>query len=423
MRILLSAYSCRPNAGSELGVGWRWAVELAGLGHEVCLLTREFFRPFIESHLSASPVKNLTVAFYDPPAWLAGWYRPGASTIYLHYYIWQIGALGFARRLVADRTFDVVHHITFGVFRQPSLLYFLPVPFVFGPVGGGESTPSPLRRGYPLRGKASDFLRDVANRLANLDPFLRLLYRRSRLILCKTEDTWNVIPLRFRNKAAVKREIGIDLDSRPMASRLPGRRSGPLRVLFVGRLIYWKGAHLALQAFGRLLEQYPNAELTLVGSGKEEKWLRQLVHTLGIDARVQWISRMDHAELLAKYAEFDVFLFPSLHDSSGNVVLEAMSAGLPVICLDLGGPPTMVDERCGIVVPARHGKQEEVVNGLYRALRRYAEDETYHLQCSQGARAQSEAMSWRNTVADVYELIASRVPISVEDRREEDRGA
>lgn len=409
MRIMLSAYSCRPNMGSELGVGWRWAVELAELGHEVCLLTREIFRPFIESYLRASPVENLTVEFYDPPGWLAGWYRPGASTIYLHYYIWQIGALGFARKLVADRTFDVVHHITFGVFRQPSLLYFLPVPFVFGPVGGGESTPSPLRRGYPLRGKVSDTLRDVANRLASLDPFLRLLYRRSRLILCKTEDTWNMIPRKFRNKASVKREIGIDLDQRRMASQVRGRGNGSLRVLFVGRLIYWKGAHLALQAFSRLLESRPNAELCLVGTGKDEQWLRRQARALGVEANVQWVAKMDHAELLKKYAEFDVFLFPSLHDSSGNVVLEAMSAGLPVICLDLGGPPTMVDEHCGCVVPARHASQEGVVEGLHRALSRFAEDETYRMQCSLAARAKAETMSWRRTVADAYELIASQI--------------
>jgi len=410
MRIMLSAYSCRPNMGSELGVGWRWAVELAELGHEVCLLTREIFRPFIESYLRASPVENLTVEFYDPPGWLAGWYRPGASTIYLHYYIWQVGALGFARKLVADRTFDVVHHITFGVFRQPSLLYFLPVPFVFGPVGGGESTPSPLRRGYPLRGKVSDTLRDVANRLASLDPFLRLLYRRSRLILCKTEDTWNMIPRKFRNKASVKREIGIDLDQRRMASQVRGRGNGSLRVLFVGRLIYWKGAHLALHAFSRLLESRPNAELCLVGTGKDEQWLRRQARALGVEANVQWVAKMDHAELLKKYAEFDVFLFPSLHDSSGNVVLEAMSAGLPVICLDLGGPPTMVDEHCGCVVPARHASQEGVVEGLHRALSRFAEDETYRMQCSLAARAKAETMSWRNTVADAYELIVSRIP-------------
>lgn len=410
MRIMLSAYSCRPNMGSELGVGWRWAVELAELGHEVCLLTREVFRPFIESYLRASPVENLTVEFYDPPGWLAGWYRPGASTIYLHYYIWQIGALGFARKLVADRTFDVVHHITLSSFRQPSLLYFLPIPFVFGPVGGGESAPPQLRSEFPMRGRLIDSLRDIANWLAGLDPFLRMLYRRSRVILCKTEDTLSMIPSRFRHKAVLQREIGAIPGSLMSTSRVPAHGRRLLKVLFVGRLIYWKGVHLALRAFSQLIEQYPDAELSIVGTGKEEGWLRQLARALGVEANVQWVAKMDHAELLRKYAEFDVFLFPSLHDSGGTVVLEAMSAGLPVICLDLGGPPTMVDERCGIVVPARHDNQENVVNGLCNALRRYAEDEDYRIQCSQGARAKAEAMSWRNTVADAYELIVSRIP-------------
>jgi len=208
----------------------------------------------------------------------------------------------------------------------------------------------------------------------------------------------------------VRREIGIDASHRPpVLHEKLGRDGRPLQVLYVGRLIYWKGLHLGLEAFAQLLEQGVDAQLSIVGIGKEERWLKQRAHALGLDGRVHWAGKMNHTELLKKYANFDLFLFPSLHDSGGTVVLEAMSAGLPVICLDLGGPPTMVDASCGCVVLARESSQEEVVAGLGSALLRFAKEPVYLAACSEGAKTRARAMTWRATVAETYELISTRV--------------
>jgi len=286
----------------------------------------------------------------------------------------------------------------------------LPTPFIFGPAGGGEAAPAQLRRDFPLRGRVIDLLRDAANWLANRDPFLRALYARASLILCRTEDTRNIIPAKYRHKAVVRREIGIDASrAPPVLHKKPGGDGRSLEVLYVGRLIYWKGLHLGLEAFAQLLEQGVNAQLSVVGAGKEERWLKQRAHALGLDGRVHWAGKMNHTELLKKYANFDLFLFPSLHDSGGTVVLEAMSAGLPVICLDLGGPPTMVDASCGCVVLARESSQEEVVAGLGSALLRFAKEPVYLAACSEGAKTRARAMTWRATVAETYELISTRV--------------
>lgn len=406
MNILLSAYACRPNRGSELGVGWRWASELAGSGNNVWVLTRSIFRPFIEEELRERPIERLQVIYYDPPAWIS----PNGAGIYVHYYAWQMGVLPVARALCRSVRFHFVQHITLGVFRQPSFLPFLPVPFVFGPVGGGESAPAALRRAFPLRGRIIDQLRDATNWLANFDPFLRLLYVRAALILCKTEDTRNRIPRKYRHKAIVQREIGIgEAYDAPRAQTRVGTR-GVFKVLYVGRLIYWKGLHLALSAFAKLKLDYPDARLTVVGNGPDGHWLKAQAQTLGVDTSVHWLDRVEHAELLHRYADFDVFLFPSLHDSSGNVVLEAMRGGLPVICLDLGGPPTMVDETCGQIVPARHSTPDQVVDGLHEALARFARDTDYLNRCSDGAIRKAGSMSWRNTILGACDKIRQWLP-------------
>lgn len=406
MKVLLSAYSCRPGFGSELGVGWRWARELAATDHDVWLLTRTIFRPYLEDELRARPLPRLRIAYYDPP----GWISPKGAGIYAHYYAWQIGALFTARSLCATVQFDIVHHITLGVFRQPSLLYLLPIPFVFGPVGGAESAPIELRRELPIKGQLVDLIRDAVNRLSNLDPFLRALYSRAHLILCKTEDTRRIIPRRFLNKAIVQREIGIDSnDANAGTARLPHGNKTSFQILYVGRLIYWKGLSLGLQAFARLLKDHPDAQLSIIGTGPDEKWLRHRATQLRVDRNTRWLGQMPHEILLQQYLDYDVFLFPSLHDSSGNVVLEAMNAGLPVVCLDLGGPPTMVDDTCGCVIPARFAHRKEVIARLGDALARIAEDNEYRLNLASGAKDKARAMSWHNTVTETYRLIEASI--------------
>src|SRR5262249_30182969 len=151
-----------PGKGSEPGIGWRWAVALAQAGHEVWVLTRANNRPAIEKALQERAFSRLHFAYYDLPAW-ARWWKRGARGVRLYYLLWQLGAYRVARALCRDVAFDVAHHITFGVFRHPSFLAFLGLPFVFGPVGGGESAPRELRGTFPLRGYLSDLVRDAAN--------------------------------------------------------------------------------------------------------------------------------------------------------------------------------------------------------------------------------------------------------------------
>lgn len=129
LNVLLSAYACEPGKGSEPGIGWRWARNLADSGHKVWVLTRANNRPAIELALAAQPLHGVEFAYYDLPRW-ACWWKRGGRGVHLYYYLWQWGAYKTARRLQRKQRFDLVHHITFGVFRQPSFMAFLDAPFI-----------------------------------------------------------------------------------------------------------------------------------------------------------------------------------------------------------------------------------------------------------------------------------------------------
>ena len=262
LRVLLSAYACLPDHGSEPGIGWDWATRLARAGHEVWVLTLSFNRDGIERKLGGGAIDNVHFVYYDLPLRKRARNSVPARWMRLHYALWQYGAYGVARRLCREVRFDVVHHLTYGVFRHPSFLAFLGIPFVFGPVGGGETAPRALRKTFPLRGYLVDLARDLANRAVSVDPLMGAVFRRSRLTLCKTGETRARIPARFRAKCAVQVELGTD--ELAAVQRTPGA-DGAFRVLYVGRLVYWKGLHLGLMAFARLRATHSAAVMTVIG--------------------------------------------------------------------------------------------------------------------------------------------------------------
>lgn len=401
LRILLSAYACEPDKGSEPGIGWHWAGALARAGHEVWVLTRANNRDAIESALAEQPVPNLRFVYHDLPAWTR-WWKRGGRGVRLYYVLWQWGAYQLARGLCRELRFDLVHHITFGVFRHPSFMAFLGLPFVFGPVGGGETAPRTLRGTFPLRGYVTDLVRDLANWAVRVDPLMAAVYRHSDAILCKTRETLARIPEKYRDKCLVQAEVGTHGDHAVPPCR-GVRNDGCFQVLYVGRLVYWKGLHLGLAAFARFRETHANARLTIIGGGPDEVWLRRLAQRLDLADTVTWIPWLERAMVMRAYPRHDVFLFPSLHDSSGNAVLEALSCGLPVVCLDVGGPALLIDASCGFRVPAR--QPEQVVAGLAQALTKLALDPA--LKRSMGAAAGQrvrEHFSWTRQAARMEHL-------------------
>lgn len=398
MKILLSAYACEPNKGSEPGVGWNWALALARRGYEVHVLTRSNNRNAIESDPTWSR-SSLHFHFYDLPAPTRFWKRwPGG--IYLYYLLWQIGAYKFAKRLHGRERFELVQHITFVSHRQPSFMGGLGIPFIFGPVGGGETMPKQLRQSLRLRAQISEAVRDAGNRFIRFDPLMRRTYSQAQIIACATRETLLSIPLRFRDKCIVQRAIGIDA---PVLMDSPnGGDESFAQLLFVGRMLYWKGLHLALRAISRIKGQIPKLRLRVIGEGNDRDWLQCIAREANVEDRVEWVARVPFSEMNEEYRKSAALVFPSLHDSGGMVVLEAFAAGLPVICLDLGGPGSMVDSICGVSVKTGRRSESEIVEDLAAVMSRLCSDIEGRSKLARGALKRASEMSWDAAVESLY---------------------
>lgn len=399
----MSAYACEPGKGSEPGVGWRWAIETAALNHEVWVITRSNNKAAITTGLAQhGKPKNLHFIYYDLPSW-ASWWKSGRRGIHLYYLLWQLGAYRCAVKLHAAQQFDAVHHITFGVTRHPSFMGRLGIPFIVGPLGGGERAAINLRKYYSLGGKIKDALRDVVNSVSKYDPWVRQMYTQASHIFMKTPQSLDWLPKKYQHKASCMLEIGVDPRNIIIKekSALTNRQQS-LHVLYVGRFIYWKGMDLGLRAIAKMRANGIPVRITMIGQGPEQEDWQQLISQFKLGDSVTWVPWMKQQDLLAAYQTFDVLLFPSMHDSSGNVALEAMASGLPVVCLDLGGPAQIVNASCGRVISVKGLDADQVIAGLADALTEIVRNPDIARNLRTGALARVSEFSWQNVVGQVW---------------------
>lgn len=406
MKILLSAYACEPNRGSEPGVGWNWALELEKLGNDVYVLTRTNNKRIIDDYFfQEKKITNLHFIYYDLPEWLLFLKKNGLS-VNLYYLLWQFGIISIARKNHIKIKFDIVHHITFGVFRHPSFLYKLDIPFVFGPLGGGEHSPKSLKKQFSKRHRLIETIRSLINFISKFNPVLSIVYQKSLLIFTKTNETKEFVPQKYHYKTYNQSEIGIykeDILSKNKTSNI-------FKVLYVGRLIYWKGLDLALTAFAEFSKLYDDEiEFIIIGKGDYKKDIDFISNELNIKNKITLVDWISQKELKEYYINSNVMLFPSLHDSSGNVVLEALSFGLPVICLDCGGPAVILGEDLrDLIVPTKNKSKNEIISLLAQNLLKLTNSK-YQSIISEKSTKRAAALEWSRVVKKAFDLINEKI--------------
>lgn len=397
LKILISAYACEPGKGSEPGVSWNMARHMAK-HHEVWVLTRANNRSVIEAELARDPLPRLHFVYHDLPRWARFWKR-GQRGIQFYYYLWQLTAIPLVRRLHREVGFDVVHHVTFVKYWAPSALAFLDgVPFVWGPVGGGESAPRAFWSTFGPRGILYEALRSLARWLGELDPLVRRAAQQATIALATTPETSARLKRLGAKRVEVMGESALPEDEMVLLGSILAPSTHPVRFLSLGRLLHWKGFHLGMMAFAQSGLQ--DAEYWIVGDGPERKRLKRLAKRLGVADRVRFFGQLPRREVLRLLGQCHVLVHPSLHDSGGWVCLEAMAAGRPVICLDLGGPAMQVTEETGFKIPV--SRPDQVIAKIAEAMLRIAKDHKLRESMSKAGRQRVQKdFNWESRIFQI----------------------
>jgi glycosyltransferase involved in cell wall biosynthesis len=309
---------------------------------------------------------------------------------YTAYNFWHRKAFKIAKELHARWQFDVVHQVTLGGFREPGYSWKLNAPFAWGPVGGAQNYPWRFMPRAGFRGAISEALRSVLN-VYQLRFSRRVKRAAQRASLILAANQINSQAMAFHRGGDVSVLVDTGITPRESMPNRDFQHAGPLRLLWSGVFEHRKALHLLLEALSALPPNVPY-ELRILGRGPLENRWRRIARQLGVDGHCRWLGWLDHDEAVDQFAWADLFVFTSLRDTSGTVVLEALGAGTPVVCFDHQGAGEIITHQCGIKLPVT--TPNEAIRLLSETLLRCHQHREELQRLSQGAIERVELYTW-----------------------------
>lgn len=384
--ILATAYAVNPYKGSEDGMGWNFILQIARF-NRVIAITRENNQAAIEAYMLAHPDpahRNIRFHYFDLPLWMRFWKRGGRGAM-LYFTLWQRGIVGYIERKRLQA--DIVHNLNFHNDWTPSFLWKLNKPFVWGPVGHHPHIPKAYLAPYGRMARLKNSCTwRVKQYFWHISPALKQTRRHADHVLCMNK----AVPNALRLQSAYSILPSVATGDGGWIS--PENRGEHFTVISAGRFVALKGFDLTLRSFARFYNGLSEPDknkctLQLIGSGPERAKLQALAKALHIGHCTEFISWLPRTTLMEHYQQASAFLFPS-HEGAGMVVAEALSYGLPVICLDNEGPGQFIHSGCGMAVPT--GNVKDTVHGLSEAIERLYSNRGLRNTMSHAARKHFE---------------------------------
>lgn len=410
-KILVCAYSCvrdpdqRFGDGGEGSLGESMVFQLSRIG-KLWVLTHYKNRQAIGKKFSErDDIHFIYVALPRLFNFLEN--RHGGIQIYA--YLWQVKAYFVARKLHKKIKFDAFHHVTYANDWMASFIgALLPIPYIRGPGGGAHRIPQPFLVDYSFKEKFWEKLRSLGQWAFRHDPFFTIGQNRAKAILVCNQEAFNALSQGWRKKAVFFPVNGISKEDIQLSTR-PGLvdarewNNEKFTVISAGKLLKLKNFNLAIKAFLLFRKSCPDSVLKIIGDGPERENLRQIVKKSEAEKDVLFSGWVGRNELLKKIAESDLFLFASLRDGGGQVVVEAMAQGKPVVCFDISGPGFHIKDEWGIKI--KPVNPEQAVSDVARALGLLCRDKNLRETMGKAAKKRAEEFYlWDNLGDRIREM-------------------
>ncbi len=407
-RVLLSAYQCGPGMGSVSQIGWEWYSRMAKRA-PTTLFTHVRNREAIDG---AGALLHGSEVVYIDTEWFAGPFYRTAKRIFpgSEHPVFLVSSLDFfpydamvvseaRRRMKAGQTWDVAHQVTPVSPIAPTRLHVLGAPVVIGPINGGLENP----QHFPDVMKQEGSWIYPVRHLARMIDAAWGSTRNAAAILTATKATREAVPARYRDLCVPLLENAIDLDRFQAAPwPAPPSETDPLRILFVGRLIPVKGIPMLLDALVRVRKERP-VELTVVGDGPMREPWEGLTRQRALDDIVTFAGGRTLDEVALEMKRAHVFCLPSVRESGGAVLLEAMASARPILTVAYGGPGEIVDDSVGRGI-APDGP-EYVTDQLVECLLDASKNpESWREKGEEGRRVAAARYSWEAKMDEALDL-------------------
>lgn len=404
LKVLVVAYECSPVRGHAPGSAWNLVTRLAQW-NEVLVITEESqYRAEIEAHIQRFGALA-ALSFEFIPSGGRGYQgtRPVLpfKSLWL-YRRWLRAAYRKASELHAARGFNVVHHLRGNSFREPGFLRKIGAPYVWGPVGGTTGVAMDLMRGASSVEKIAHIARNAINwSQLRLSPSVRAAFRSASCVIAQTKYDQQSFERVHRCRCVVVHEQNSELlpvKSRQAAANEDAHAS--LRVLWVGQCISRKGFPILIDAL-RSVAASGGITVDVAGDGPSKRRWMKLTEAKAMAGLYRWHGWKSREEVLQLMSEADVLAFTSLLEGTPATVMEALSVGLPVICLRHCGQGDVVDASCGAAIEP--SSYEAVVAGVAQAIDELRRNPSLRIDLRRGAVAKAREFSWDQAAVKINE--------------------
>lgn len=403
MKILINAYACSPNMGSEPGMAWNWCVNLAGYC-ELFIITEGEFRDKIEATVPTLPQGKNMHFYYNPVSdevrrmcWNQGDWR-----FYKYYKRWQWRTYEIAMDIMSTTRIDVLHQLNMIGFREPGYLWKIDgVPLVWGPVDAKEKFPVAYLDG-------AGWKTNIFMRLKNIitswqfrnDKRVHRMVERSKVIVSASSNSQSSFLKYFSKETPLINETGCYVTENVRMEQIYGCDvKSTFDLLWVGKMDFRKQFELAIRSLS--MAYHSDIRLHVVGSGDVSSY-QKVAELLGVMDNCIWHGAVSHDEVQSLMKHADLFFFTSVAEGTPHVVLEAIGNRLPVLCFDTCGHGDSVDERVGIKIPLSNPRQ---------SVKDFAEEIEYLYshrdvlkQMSENCRERRKELGWDNKARQMVEL-------------------
>jgi len=382
--ILATAYAINPFKGSEDAMGWNYVNQIAR-NQKVIAITRENNQEHIERFMRENPsntYQNITFAYFDLPYYQRFW-KKGKRGSLLYFLLWQRGIIKFIKNSAFK--FDISHNLNFHNDWTPSFLYRLNKPMVWGPIGHHPKMKKTFLKPYRLWYTVKENMTWVIKKYFwNYSISLKKCVKNAGHIWIMNSSVSEVLQL--KNKEV---STSPSVATEDFCPNFTYKQPKQFKLLSVGRFVPLKGFDITLNAFAQFLtslneDEKKQCQLQLIGKGPEEVKLRILAEKLNITKYVKFISWLPRKDVMTLYKNASAFVFPS-HEGAGMVIPEALSFGVPCICIDNVGPGKFIDESCGFKVNSESYRATTLE--IAKSICRLKESKPLHKKLSIGARA------------------------------------
>lgn len=402
MNILINAYACAPNWGSEQGMAWHWITELAKM-HNLYVITEGEWKKEIEEAVALLDVKDNIHFYYNPVSdkirsmcWNQGDWR-----FYWYYRKWQKKTLTIARQICSEHRIDIIHQLNMIGFREPGYLWNIyDTNYVWGPVGGMEIVPLSYLSGMPLSKKTKYIVKNMLNHLQiRYSTRVCKAIHRADIVIAATQGTYNSFVKLHHIKPVYMNEAGCTISEQHTAHNF---NKDQLDILWVGRFLDTKKLDIAIRTIAKVKDLPVFLHIVGNGSDTENAMYQQMADKMGISNNIKWYGKLANKKVQEMMNQMDLFLFTSVLEGTPHVVLEAITNCLPILCIDTCGQGQLVNESIGWKVPLTNPQQNST--DFAAILRHIIINRDEIKQKSDNCKQRQRELSWENKLVTMNKI-------------------